>query len=297
MRWDPGHRSNDVIDRRGQRASGISGGGGPGLGLLFMLVRSRFGWAGVAVLVVGYFVLTSFTGVLDSGGGGSQGSTQRAAAGDHAPPPGDDEATFVGAVLDDVQDTWAARSPLHGHPYRRAKLVLFTGATDTACGLGESATGPFYCPRDEFAYIDLGFNRVLRDKLGAGGDFAQAYVIAHEIGHHVQHILGTSERIAHGRSALGESGDSVRLELQADCYAGVWAHDSQRRDLLEAGDLEEALTAAAAIGDDTLQRQGSGRVRPESFSHGSSAQRVRWFQRGYQSGDPDQCDTFAAAAL
>jgi len=293
MRWDPGHRSNDIIDRRGQRASG-GGGGGAGLGILFMLVRSRFGWAGVAVLVIGYFVLTSATGLLDSGGGDSQ----RAASGSHAgTPPTDDAAVFVGAVLDDVQDSWAARSPIQGKPYRRAKLVLFTDATNTACGLGESATGPFYCPGDEYVYIDLAFNRVLRDKLGAGGDFAQAYVIAHEIGHHVQHILGTSGRVARGRQGIGADGDSVRLELQADCYAGVWAHASRRRDLLEDGDLEEALTAAAAIGDDTLQRQAGGRVRPESFSHGSSAQRVRWFQRGYQSGDPGQCDTFAAASL
>ena len=146
-------------------------------------------------------------------------------------------------------------------------------------------------------YIDLAFNRILRDKLGAGGDFAQAYVIAHEIGHHLQHILGTSERVRRGRQGIGADGDSVRLELQADCYAGVWAHASKRRDLLEDGDLEEALTAAAAIGDDTLQRQAGGRVRPESFSHGSAAQRVRWFQRGYQAGDPGQCDTFAAASL
>jgi predicted metalloprotease len=286
MRWDRGHRSNDVIDRRGEQRAGGIGSGGAGLGLLLMLVRSRFGWAGVAVVLVGYVVLTSF----------SQPARVAAVDGHHAGPPIDDEGAFAGAVLDDVQDTWAARSPIDGHPYRRAKLVLYTGATDTACGLGESATGPFYCPGDEFVYIDLGFNRVLRDKLGAGGDFAQAYVIAHEIGHHVQHILGTSERISRGRQALGDSGDAVRLELQADCYAGVWAHASRRRDLLEDGDLEEALTAAAAIGDDTLQR-AHGRVRPETFSHGSSAQRVRWFQRGYQSGDPSSCDTFSAAPL
>ena len=295
MRWDRGHRSNDIIDRRGQRASGIGGGGGgggAGLGILLMLVRSRFGWAGVAVLLVGYFVVTNFSGLLDPG------TSQRAASGEHSPTaPGDDEAAFVGAVLDDVQDTWAARAPIAGQSYRRAKLVLFTGATDTACGLGDSATGPFYCPGDERVYIDLAFNRILRDKLGAGGDFAQAYVIAHEIGHHLQHILGTSERVRRGRQGIGADGDSVRLELQADCYAGVWAHASKRRDLLEDGDLEEALTAAAAIGDDTLQRQAGGRVRPESFSHGSAAQRVRWFQRGYQAGDPGQCDTFAAASL
>lgn len=259
-------------------------GNGAGLGLLLLLVRSRFGWAGVIVVLLGYFLLTNF-------GGGSRVAD---VDGQHTVTSPDDEAAaFVGFVLDDVQDTWAARSPLHGQPYRRAKLVLFTGATRTACGLGESATGPFYCPGDDSVYIDLGFNQVLRERLGAGGDFAQAYVIAHEIGHHVQHILGAT---AAGHRE-GPSGASVRLELQADCYAGVWAHASHRRELLEQGDLEEALGAAAAIGDDTLQRRAGGRVRPESFSHGTSAQRVRWFQRGYESGDPDRCDTFGAASL
>jgi uncharacterized protein len=283
MRWDRGHRSNDLIDRRGQPAMGGGGGGGMGLGILLMLARSRFGWLGVVVVLGGWFLLQQV------------GPGQRAAdvSAEHSGPPVDEEATFVGFVLDDVQDTWARKFPLHGHAFRRAKLVLFTNAVDTACGLGESATGPFYCPGDDRVYIDLGFNRVLRDRLGAGGDFAQAYVIAHEIGHHVQNILGASKT----SRATGATSDSVRLELQADCYAGVWAHASRQRELLESGDVEEALTAAAAIGDDTLQRQAGGRVRPESFSHGSSAQRVRWFNRGLESGDPTHCDTFAAAQL
>ena len=178
------------------------------------------------------------------------------------------------------------------------QLVLFTGAVDTACGTGESATGPFYCPGDERVYIDLGFYRALRERLGAPGDFAQAYVIAHEVGHHVQNIMGTSERVQRAGRGQGAEGDSVRLELQADCYAGVWAfHAAKRRQLLEQGDIEEALTAAAAIGDDTLQRSSTGRVRPETFSHGSSAQRMRWFNRGYEAGDPATCDTFSARSL
>ena len=286
MRWDREHRSNDVIDRRGQ-SSGGGGGGGMLFGLLFTLVRSRFGWAGVAVLAIGYFVITQ----LDA--------PQRAAGVDTPLQPGahDEQADFVGFVLDDVQDTWARILPTLGGRYERAKLVLFTGSTSTACGLGERATGPFYCPRDARVYIDLGFYSALRERLGAPGDFAQAYVIAHEIGHHVQHLLGTDAQIQRAGRAEGAGGLSVRLELQADCYAGVWAHASKQRSLLETGDIEEALTAAAAIGDDTLQRRDGGRVRPETFSHGSSAQRVRWFNAGLQRGDPAACDTFSARTL
>ncbi len=275
-------------------SGGGGGGGGMLISLIFMLLRSRFGWVGAILLVIGYvFVLPRMQG--SSGYSGSSGAVG------HAAPtaPGDEPAAFVGFVLDDVQDTWQRLSPIQGKPYRRAKLVLFTGSTDTACGLGQSATGPFYCSRDEFAYIDLAFNDILERKLGAAGDFAQAYVIAHEIGHHVQNILGTTDKV-HGASRRERDGDgglSVRLELQADCFAGVWAHATKRRDLLESGDIEEALTAAAAIGDDTLQRNATGRVRPESFSHGTSAQRVTWFKRGLERGDPAACDTFSTSAL
>jgi hypothetical protein len=294
MRWDRDHRSDDIIDRRGQRFSGGGGGGGGMLfGLLFTVVRSRFGWAGVAVLLVGWLLFSWCGPALESsrvaGGGGR-----------HAEPtaaPTDDAAKFVGFVLDDVQDTWTDVFSRSGGRYQRARLVLFTDATGTACGVGEAATGPFYCPADQLVYIDLGFYRQLRDRLGAPGDFAQAYVIAHEIGHHVQHLLGTSERVRRAGRAEGADGPSVRLELQADCYAGVWAHSSRRRDLLEQGDVEEALTAAAAIGDDTLQRRGAGTVRPETFSHGTSAQRMRWFNKGLETGDPSACDTFAATRL
>ncbi|MBL9106864.1 MAG: neutral zinc metallopeptidase [Myxococcales bacterium] len=291
MRWDRGHQSNDVIDRRGEAPRG-GGGGGSGMlvQLVFLLLRSRFGWIGAIVLVIGYvFVLPR----LQSGQSFSS-STH------HVSTPQEDElASFVGFVLDDVQSEWQRRSPIEGRPYRKAKLVLFTNATNTACGLGETATGPFYCPRDEQAYIDLGFYQALKNKLGAPGDFAQAYVIAHEIGHHLQNILGTSEQVHRaGRGQRdGDGGLSVRLELQADCYAGVWAHSANRRGLLEIGDVDEALTAATAIGDDTLQRNATGRVRPETFSHGTSAQRVKWFKIGLERGDPAACDTFEARNL
>jgi uncharacterized protein len=188
-----------------------------------------------------------------------------------------------------------------GRQYQEPRLVLFSGAVQSACGFAEAAVGPFYCPGDKKVYIDLAFYRDLRDRLGAPGDFAQAYVIAHEIGHHVQNLLGIADRV---RAAQGRRGQTeanamqVRMELQADCFAGVWANNAQRtRQVLEAGDIEEGLNAASAIGDDRLQRQSQGRVVPESFTHGSSAQRVRWFKRGIESGDPGQCDTFAASKL
>ena len=275
---------------------GGGGGGGGGIGILLSLVRSKFGWFGVIVLVGGYFLLTN----LNLGGmglGGSESTGQRAMQGEAATAPGDEQAAFIGFVLDDVQATWDRLSPVEGTTYQRTKLVLFTGAVDTACGTGQSATGPFYCPGDQRVYIDLGFYRSLKDRLGAPGDFAQAYVIAHEVGHHLQNLLGTSDRVQRAGRAEGAEGASVRLELQADCYAGVWAHSTQQRKLLEAGDIKEALTAAAAIGDDTLQRHATGHVRPETFSHGTSAQRTRWFNRGLESGDPGTCDTFAARQL
>lgn len=284
MRYDDGHESPDLIDRRGD--SGPRQAGGGLFGLLLHLVASRFGIGGVVVLFAGYFGLQAL-GVLD-GGGGSAGRSP-------APAGADRQRSFVAFVLDDVQDTWTRRYPGPGS-YQRAKLVLFRRSTDTACGLGQSATGPFYCPADRRAYLDLEFFDTLERRLGAKGDFARAYVIAHEIGHHVQNLMGTSDRVhrAPRRQQQGAEGLSVRLELQADCYAGVWAHATRQRGLLERGDLEEALEAAAAIGDDTLQRQSKGRVRPESFTHGTSAQRARWFQRGFEQGDPQACDTFSA---
>ncbi|PRQ09081.1 KPN_02809 family neutral zinc metallopeptidase [Enhygromyxa salina] len=280
MRWDPSHRSSDLIDRRSQ---GGGGGGGLLFTLLMLVVRSRWGWAGVIVVLLGYGALQLVGGVA-----------QRAADVDGRGQAGTDEqAAFVGFVLDHAQDSWARKLP----GYRRAELVLFRSSTRTACGYGDAATGPFYCPADQRVYIDLSFYDELERRLGAGGDFAQAYVIAHEIGHHVQNLDGTSDQVHRAARSRqrGESGLSVRLELQADCYAGVWAHDAEQNGLLEVGDIGEALTAAAAIGDDRLQRMGSGTVSPETFTHGTSAQRVAWFRRGFERGDPRVCDSFSGA--
>lgn len=301
MRWDDKHKSDDIIDRRGEGpARGGFGGGGGGagaLGLLIqfapMLLRSKFGWV---ILVAGaafYFFGGSFLG------GGPQSRVQDGRAPTAQTSPEDDRrARFTGFVLDDVQSFWAAELPKQNNSqYQKAKLVLFTGATNTACGLGESAAGPFYCPGDGLVYIDLSFYADLERQLQAGGDFAQAYVIAHEIGHHLQNILGTNDKARRSGQQDGPDGSSVRIELQADCYAGMWARSTQQRQLIEAGDLDEAMTATAAIGDDTLQKKGGGTVRPESFTHGTSAQRGRWFRRGLEAGDMKACDTFAAASL
>jgi predicted metalloprotease len=244
-------------------------------------------------------------------GGGSSGSAPYGASGQspgQAPglaPESDPDrelVEFVSFVLDDVQDTWTALFRdggdwTRGEQYRRAKLVLFTDRVESACGFQSEATGPFYCPGDEKAYIDLGFYRDLSRRFGAPGDFAQAYVIAHEVAHHVQNLTGVSDRVhAESRRNPGDQNAlSIRQELQADCLAGVWAHHTDQRNVLERGDIEEGLTAAAAIGDDRLQRQATGTVQPESWTHGSSAQRVRWFQRGFQEGSPAACDTFSVA--
>ena len=285
MRWDQGHESDDVIDRRGQ------GGGGPGLaggaGLLFFLLRFKYGW--VAVLaIVGYVAFRSLSG------GGGAGTTTTTGAQHLA--QNDTQAHFVAFVLDDTQQFWAKEFAANNREYRHAKLVLFTNSTPTACGYGSSATGPFYCPNDERVYIDLGFFDTLQRQLGAKGEFARAYVVAHELGHHVQDLLGIEKRAQSG-VMKGASGNSVRLELQADCYAGIWAHSAQARNLLETGDLESAIGAASRIGDDVLQKEETGRVRPESFTHGTAEQRQRWLKRGFDSGSLSQCDTFGASAL
>jgi uncharacterized protein len=282
MRWDREHRSDDVIDQRG------AGGGGPagaGVGILFWLA-SRFGLPG---LVIGGVVLAAAYFLAPSGG------DTRAAAGPRAEPASgtqDEMAAFVGFVLDDVQSTWQQIFSKAGRRYEPAKLVLFTDSTQSGCGYGNAQVGPFYCPRDRRVYIDLGFYQELDRRFGAPGDFAQAYVIAHEIGHHVQTLLGfdsAARRLA--KSGADDNQISVRQELQADCFAGIWAHETNRRNILQTGDVEEGLRAAAAIGDDTLQRRTGGRVSPESFTHGSSEQRVTWFRRGFDSGSMEACDT------
>jgi predicted metalloprotease len=291
MKWTPGYRSNDVEDRRGQ-----GGGGGMSLGGLGMLVW-LFKLFGLPGLLVGGAIMFFGSGLLN--GGGSSDDSRGAQSAVPAGSTAGDGSDFVGFVFDDVQKTWASTFAAQNEPYRKASLVLFTGRTQSGCGTGQSAMGPFYCPLDQKVYIDLSFYRELKDRFGAPGDFAQAYVIAHEMGHHVQHLLGLDERVqraARGQQA-GADSMSVRLELQADCLAGAWAQASAKRDLLDPGDIDEALGAAQAIGDDRLQKESTGSVTPETWTHGSSAERARWFKRGYEVGTVAGCDTFGASTL
>ena len=287
MRWREGRRSENVEDRRGARTP-MGGGlrlGGGGL-ILLLLGAWLFGANPMTLLQI----------FLGSGGLSTapDASYQDSAA---PPDPNDEGAQFVSVVLGDTEDTWTEIFASGGERYVPPKLVLFTGAVQSACGTAQAAMGPFYCPMDQKVYIDLAFYRELRDRFQAPGDFAQAYVIAHEVGHHIQTLLGTSQQVQEARArASQEQGNqlSVRLELQADCYAGVWAHHAHRsRQLLEEGDVEEGLNAASAIGDDNIQRQTQGTIVPESFTHGSSEQRVTWFRRGLESGRMQDCDTFA----
>jgi hypothetical protein len=289
MRWDGDHESRDVVDRRGE-----GGGGGDSSGLLYLallLLRTRYGWI-VVLLGLLYFGARSVLGVDDTQRVHDDGRTGVSVA---QSPAEAQEVHFVSFVLDDVQATWEKILP--PGEYRHAKLVLYTEGTRTGCGYGEAAMGPFYCPNDEDVYLDLGFFEELQDRLGARGQFAQAYVIAHELGHHVQKILGISQKVDALQRTRGEAGASVRLELQADCFAGIWAHTTAERQILEAGDVESALGGAAAVGDDRLQRAATGRVSPEKWTHGSSEERMRWFRRGYDAGTVDACDTFAASSL
>ncbi len=297
MRWQGNRESDNVEDVRDD----AGGGGGPGM---------PFGGRGIGLgsvaiaLVASYFLGVNPMTVLNLLGGGSGGSVG-VPSGNQAsrphPPANDEQTKFVRTVLADTEDVWHQLFKEAGGEYRDPKLVLFRGAVPTACGRGEAATGPFYCPGDQKVYIDLDFYDVMRDRLGAPGDFAQAYVIAHEIGHHVQNLVGTSAKVDAMRQRVSKvqyNALSVRLELQADCYAGVWANHAQKaRQIIEAGDVEEALNAASQIGDDTLQRNATGHVSPESFTHGSSQQRVTWFKRGMDSGDMKQCNTFAKDAV
>ena len=247
---------------------------------------------GMGVVGIILFLVINVLGGGGGGGGGGLGlpdlaPIQTPSGGGAADtiPPDDDEAQFVAFVIDDVQDGWKQIFRDAGRTYEETDVVLFEQATQTGCGVGQSATGPFYCPRDRLVYIDLGFFQELQTRFGAPGDFAEAYVIAHEVGHHVQTLLGISEQVESRE-------DGIKLELQADCFAGVWGHRAEAEGLLERGDLEEGLGAAAAVGDDRIQEQTQGRVNPESWTHGSSEQRMEWFQRGFDSGNPDDCDTF-----
>ncbi len=257
--------SGNVEDRRGM---GMVGGG--------------IGVGTIVIAVIAYFMGIDPSAVLNMGSSGPSSEGQRGA-------PADEMGEFVSKVLGSTEDVWSGIFRQSGSEYRPPTLVLYDGATRSACGLGQSAMGPFYCPDDEKLYVDLSFYRDLQERFRAPGDFAQAYVIAHEVGHHVQKLTGTMRK-------PGSNQASVRMELQADCYAGVWGHHAGAMKQLEAGDIEEALGAASAIGDDRLQQRSQGRVVPESFTHGSSAQRVRWFRRGLESGRPQDCDTFSAGS-
>lgn len=291
MKWEGNRESDNVEDRR-------SGGGGGGL-----LGGRSIGIGTIVIALVGgwIFGINPMT-ILSLLSGGGTPTAQVQQQGPAQRPPADDRmASFVSTVLADTEDVWKVVFTQGGSTYQEPRLVLFRGATATACGQGQAAMGPFYCPADQKVYIDLGFYETLQKKLGAPGDFAQAYVIAHEVGHHVQNQLGITGKMEQMRGRVSKTeynAMSVRLELQADCFAGLWAHHAQRaRAILEQGDVEEAMNAAAKIGDDALQSGRGGAIVPESFTHGSSAQRARWFNNGLQQGNVKACDTFSARNL
>jgi predicted metalloprotease len=293
MKWEGNRESDNVEDRRGDDSGG---GGGFGFG------GRSVGLGTIAIaLVASYFLGVSPITILNVLTGGAPDMSQVAEEPARRPPGSDHMAKFVSTVLADTEDTWTALFRAQGNNYVNPRLVLFSGATPTACGTGQSAMGPFYCPGDQKIYIDLSFYRLMQQRFKVSGEFAQAYVIAHEVGHHVQNLLGISGQVEKARRRTSETQGnalSVRLELQADCFAGVWAHHADRtRSILEEGDVEAALNAASAIGDDALQRQAQGQVVPDSFTHGTSAQRVRWFKHGIQTGKMEACNTFEARQL
>ncbi len=289
MRIEGEGRSGNLEDRRGD-----SGGGGFGTGGGGFRGGGRLGIGGIVVLLILSAIFK--TDLLSLAGGG--GSVEPAPSSREAPindPREEPTVRLVSRVLDSTQVMWRQLVPRMGGQWRDAKLVLYRDATETACGYGESATGPFYCPGDQKVYLDLSFYDELKARFQAPGDFAQAYVLAHEIGHHVQNLLGVSSQVHQAQQQGGANGNalSVRLELQADCYAGVWGARAAKVGMLDPGDIDEGLAAAAAVGDDRLQKAATGRVSPESWTHGSSAQRMEWFKRGFNSGDPSSCDTFS----
>ena len=279
MKWTPGGSTEDIEDRRGQGGGGFRG-GPVGIGVVLVL------------LVVSLLTGRNFLSLLDPNAVG--GTDQPSSSGPVSSSPDEDRLVqFVTFVINDAQATWARLLP---GEYQKTTLVLFRDSTPTACGMGQVASGPFYCPGDQKVYIDLGFYDELKQRFGASGDFAQAYVIAHELGHHIQRLRGIEGRVRQAQEARPSAANalSVRLELQADCYAGIWGHSTAERQILEAGDVDEALSAAASIGDDRIQRMSGGRVAPERFTHGSSADRVAWFKRGLETGSLDSCNTFAS---
>ena len=286
MRWTPGGRSKNLDDLRGQ-----TGGGGGG-----MMLGRGMGIGGAVIALI--LSLVFGVNIFDSGGG-SPVPQQTAPGAAQQPvsetPQEKERVQFVSFVLDDVQQTWAQLLPkVDGQQYQDARLALFRDAVDTRCGRAPAEVGPFYCPLDQRVYLDLSFFDELAQRFGAPGDFAQAYVIAHELGHHVQHLLGIEQRVRQMQESRPGAANqlSVALELQADCFAGVWGNTTSQRKLLEQGDIEEGLGAASSVGDDRLQAQVTGTIRPDTFTHGTSAQRSQWFRRGLESGDPNSCDTF-----
>jgi len=284
MRWTPGGPSADLEDERG------SSGGRGGIGGV------HIGIGGFIVLLLLSLVFHRNFFALLGGGGAPAGAPAGQTAPVNSSPEENKEVQFVSFVLDDVQNTWAQIFAQNGQQYRHAKLVLFRDAVQSGCGTAQTQMGPFYCPADEKVYIDLGFYKELKNRFGASGDFAEAYVIAHELGHHVQNLLGISGKVEREQRSNSDEANalSVRLELQADCLAGVWGHSTQQRNILEAGDVDEALNAASAVGDDRIQKQATGRVNPETWTHGSAQQRSHWFKTGFDSGSIQSCDTFAS---
>lgn len=286
MRWTPGSSSADLEDERGSSGGGGGGFGGFGGG--------KLGIGGfIVVLLLSLVFHRNFFALL-GGGGAPAGAPASQAAPVQETQEEKDQVEFVKFVMNDVQDTWEKTFAQNGKTYRHAKLVLFRDSYPSGCGYAQSAMGPFYCPADEKVYIDLAFYKELKDRFGASGDFAQAYVIAHEFGHHVQNLLGISGKVEQAQQAHSGQAKplSVKLELQADCLAGVWAHSTDQRKLLQEGDIDEALNAASAVGDDRIQKETTGRVNPESWTHGSAAQRSHWFKTGFDSGKIESCDTF-----
>ncbi|MBP6337582.1 MAG: neutral zinc metallopeptidase [Vitreoscilla sp.] len=296
MRWEGNRQSDNVEDRRDEGAGGGGGGGGMRLG------GGKIGLGSVAIALVAYFAFginpMTTLGVL---GGGGEPEVQQPSGPAKKPPANDPQAAFVSTVLASTEDAWTQVFAAGKAQYQAPRLVMFRGATPTACGTGQTAMGPFYCPGDQRVYIDLAFYETLQKQLGSPGDFAQAYVVAHEVGHHVQHLLGITDKVDAMRARQSKAqanASSVRLELQADCFAGVWAfHSQSAKQWLDQGDVAEALNAASHIGDDALQQASQGRVVPESFTHGSSQQRVGWFQRGMAGGRVQDCNTFEARQL
>ncbi|ANC41189.1 MAG: KPN_02809 family neutral zinc metallopeptidase [Hafnia alvei] len=291
MRWQGRRESDNVEDRRGDSTGSSGGLGGGG----FRVPRGKGGLILlVVVLVAGYYGV-DLTPLLNGEAPVGQTQTQSQQVNS---PEDNQMAKFTSVILASTEDTWSQLFQKMGKQYQDPKLVLYRGATRTGCGTGQSVMGPFYCPADKTVYIDLSFYQEMKDKLGADGDFAQGYVVAHEVGHHVQNLLGIEPKIRQmqqGASKAEQNRLSVKMELQADCFAGVWGHYMQNQQVLEQGDLEEALNAAQAIGDDRLQQQSQGRVIPDSFTHGTSEQRYTWFKRGFDSGNPNSCNTFASA--